>query len=101
MPLTLYKHHQTDAYDCVIQSVEIQLIGSHSKFSSNGNFIIYDTFNFVTEWLHNKEVMPYYRENEHLLRLPSKASISTSLSSNPISWVCVVLTQCHLSQQSS
>ncbi len=38
-------------------------------------FIIYYTFNFVTEWLHNKAVMPYYRENEHLLHLPSKASI--------------------------
>ncbi len=43
--------------------------------SSNGNFIIYHTFNFATEWLHNKNVMPYYRENEHILRLPSSASI--------------------------
>ncbi len=66
---------RTDACDCVIQSVEIQLIGSHSNCSYNGNFIIYQTFNFVTEWLHNKAVMPYYRENEHLLCLPSKASI--------------------------
>ncbi len=65
----------TDACDCVIQSVDIQLIGSHSNCSSNGIFIIYHTFNFVTEWLNNKAVMPYYRENEHLLRLPSKASI--------------------------
>ncbi len=65
----------TDACNCVIQSVEIQLIGNHSNCSSNGNFIIYHTFNFVTEWLHNKAVMPYYRENEHLLHLPSKASI--------------------------
>ncbi len=39
----------TDACDCVIQSVEIQLIGSRSNCSSNGNFIIYHTFNFVTE----------------------------------------------------
>ncbi len=54
----------TDASDCVIQSVKIQLIGSHSNCSSNGNFIIYHTFNFVTEWLHNKAVMRYYRENE-------------------------------------
>ncbi len=66
---------RTDSCDCVIQSVEIQLIGSHSSCSSNGNFIIYHTLNFVTEWLHNKAVMPYYRENEHLLCLPSKASI--------------------------
>ncbi len=66
---------RTDACDCVIQSVEIQLIGSHSNCSSNGNFIIYHTFNFVTKWLHNKAVMPYYRENKHLLHLPSKASI--------------------------
>ncbi len=65
----------SDACDCVIQSVEIQLIGSHSNCSSNGNFIIYHTFNFVTEWLHNKIVIPYYRENEHILRLPSSASI--------------------------
>ncbi len=64
-----------DSCYCVIHSVEIQLIGSHSNCSSNGNFIIYHTFNFVTEWLHNKVVMPYYRENEHILRLPSSASI--------------------------
>ncbi len=50
---------RADAYDCVIQSVEIQLIGSHSNCSSNGNFIIYHTFNFVPECLHNKAVMPY------------------------------------------
>ncbi len=66
---------RTNSCDCVIQSVEILLIGSHSNCSSNGNFIIYHTFNFVTEWLHNKAVMPYYRENEHLLCLPIKASI--------------------------
>ncbi len=65
----------SDACDCFIQSIEIQLIGSHSNCSSNGNFIIYHTFNFVTEWLHNKLVMPYYRENEHILCLPSSASI--------------------------
>ncbi len=65
----------TDTCDCVIQSVEIQLIGSHSNCSSLGNFIIYHTFNFVTEWLHHKTVIPYYRENEHLLCLTSKASI--------------------------
>ncbi len=39
------------------------------------NFIIYHTFNFATEWLHNKAAIPYYRENEHLLRLASKVSI--------------------------
>ncbi len=71
--VSIIKH--TDACDCVIKCVEIQLIGSHSNCSSNGNFIIYHTINFVTEWLHNKVVMPYYRENEHLLRLSSKASI--------------------------
>ncbi len=65
---------RTNACDCVIQSVEIQLIGSHSNCSSNCNFIIYYTIKFVTEWL-NKAVMPYYSENEHLLRLPSKGSI--------------------------
>ncbi len=87
----------TDACDCVIQSVAIQPIGSHSNCILNGNFIIYNIFNFVTEWLHNKSVMPYYRENEHLLRLPSKVSIPNfgfELSSNPISWVSSV----HLSQ---
>ncbi len=76
----------TDSWDCVIQSVEIQHIGRHSNCSSNGNFIIYHNFNFVTAWLYNKAVMPYYRENEHLLCLPSKAStpnlsiIQTNLS---------------------
>ncbi len=64
-----------DTCDCVIQSVEIQLIGSHNNCSSNGNFIIYHTFNFVTEWLHNKNVMPYYRENEHILCVTSSAGI--------------------------
>ncbi len=66
---------RTDACDCVIQSVEIQRIGSHNNYSSNGNFIIYHTFNFVTEWLHNKNVMQYCRKNEHILRLPSSDSI--------------------------
>ncbi len=71
--VSFIKH--TDACDCVIQSVEIQFIGSHYNCSSNGNFIIYHTFNFVTEWLHNKNVMPYFSENEHILCLPSSASI--------------------------
>ncbi len=71
--VSIIKH--TDTCDCVIQSVEIQLIGSHYNCSSNGNFIIYYTFNFVTEWLHNKKVMPYYGENELILHLPSLASI--------------------------
>ncbi len=71
--LSIIKH--TDACDCIIQSVEIQLIGGHSNCTSNGNFIIYHTFNFVTEWLHNNKVMPYYRENEHILQFPSSASI--------------------------
>ncbi len=66
---------RTDVCDCIIQSVEIQLIGCHSNCTSNGNFTIYHTFNFVTEWLHNNKVMPYYRENEHILRFPSSASI--------------------------
>ncbi len=65
----------SDACDCVIQSIEIQLICSHSNCSSNGNFIIYHTFNFVTQRLHNKLVIPYYKENEHILCLPSSASI--------------------------
>ncbi len=75
---------RTDSCDCITWSVEIQLICSHSNCNSNGNFIIYHTFNFVTEWLHNKAVMPYYRKNKHLLHLPSKASISnfTGIKSN-------------------
>ncbi len=66
---------QKDICDCVIQTTEIQLIGRHSNCSSNENFIIYDTFNFVTEWLYNKLTMPYYMEKEHILRLPSQARI--------------------------
>ncbi len=50
-------------------------VSGHSNYTSNGNFIIFYTFNFVTEWLHNSKVMPYYRENEHILRFPSSASI--------------------------
>ncbi len=72
---------RADAFDSIIQSVKIQLIGSHYNCSSNGNVIIYHMFNFITEWLHNKNVMPYYRENEHILCLPSSASI---LSQNVI-----------------
>ncbi len=49
-------------YVTVIQTIEIQLIESHSNCSSNGNFIIYHTFNFVTEWLYNKLTMPYHKE---------------------------------------
>ncbi len=66
---------RSDTCDCVIQSTEIQLIGSHYNCSTNGNFIIYYTFNFVTEWVHNKLFMPYYKENGHILCLPSSASI--------------------------
>ncbi len=62
-------------YLTVIQTIEIQLIGSHSNCSSNGNFIIYHTLNFVTEWLYNKLTMPYYKEKEHILRLPSQARL--------------------------
>ncbi len=62
---------RSDACDCVIQSTDLQLIGSHTNCSSNGNFNIYHTFNFVTEWLNYKSVMPYYRENQHILNLPS------------------------------
>ncbi len=84
---------QTNACDCVIQSVEIKLIWSHSNSSSNGNFIIYHTFNFVTEFLHNKAVMSYYRENKHLLHLPSKASIPNfSVIKSNLSGVCSVNT---------
>ncbi len=64
-----------DLCDCVIPTTEIQLIGSHSNCSSNETFIIYHTFNFVMEWLYNKLTMPYYREKEHILRLPSQARI--------------------------
>ncbi len=50
-----------DVCDCVIQTTEIQLIGTYSNSISNGNFIIYHTFNFVTEWLYNKLTLRYYR----------------------------------------
>ncbi len=43
-----------DLCDCVIQTTEIQLIGSHTNCSSNGNFLIHHTFNFVTQWIYNK-----------------------------------------------
>ncbi len=64
-----------DLCDCVIQTIEIQLIGSHSNCSSNGNFIIYHIFNFVTECLYNKLTMQYYREKEHILHLPCQARL--------------------------
>ncbi len=70
----------------IIQSVEIQLLGSHYNCSSNSNFIIYHTFNFVTEWLHNKDVMPYYRESKHILHLPS---LGTMPNLNVIQSNCV------------
>ncbi len=58
---------RSDACDCAIQSTDIQCIGSHTNCSSNGNFIIYHTYNFITEWLNNKDIMLYYRENQHIL----------------------------------
>ncbi len=64
-----------DVCDCVIQTTEIQLIGSQSNCSSNGNFIIYHTFNFITEWLSNKFTMPYYRKKEHILTLPGQSKL--------------------------
>ncbi len=89
---------RTDACDWVIQSVEIQLIGSHYNCSSNGNFIIYHTFNFVTEWLHNKKIMPYYRENEHILRLPSSAripSLNVMISNSADCYILTSIRQSH------
>ncbi len=35
-------------------------------------FLIQHTFNFVTEWIYNKMTMSYYREDTHILRLPSQ-----------------------------
>ncbi len=45
--VSIIKH--SDACDCVIQSTDIQLIGSYTNCSSNGNFIIYHTYSFITE----------------------------------------------------
>ncbi len=67
--------NRKDLCDYVIQTTEIQLIGSHSNCSSNGNLAIYHTSNFVTEWIHNKMTMSYYRENDHILCLPSQAKL--------------------------
>ncbi len=86
--VSFIKHN--DACNCVIQSVEIQLIASHSNCSSNCNFI-----NFVTEWLHNKVVMPYYRENRHILRLPSSASILNISVIKKNYQMCLVKIMCH------
>ncbi len=61
--------------DCIIHTTEIQLIGSHSNCCSNGNFTIYHMFNFFTECIYNKMTMSYYRENVHILRLPSQAKL--------------------------
>ncbi len=83
------------ASDCFTQSIEIQLIGSHSNCSYNGNFIIYHTLNFVTEWLHNKLVMPYYRENKHILCLLSKTVYKPSMLFNKTYQVCLVKIMCH------
>ncbi len=41
--------NRKDLCDCVIQTTVIQLIGSHTNCSSNGNFLIQHTLNFVTE----------------------------------------------------
>ncbi len=51
--------NRKDLCDCVIQTTDIQLIGSHSNCTSNGNFTIYHTFNFVTEWIYNKMTISY------------------------------------------
>ncbi len=64
-----------DICDCVIQTTEIQLIGSHTNCSTKGNFFIHNTFNFVTKWIYNKGTMSYYRENAHILHLPSQAKV--------------------------
>ncbi len=39
------------------------------------DFLIQQTFNFVTEWIRNKMTMSYYRENAHILHLPSQAKL--------------------------
>ncbi len=64
-----------DLCNCVLQTSEIQLIGSHSNSTSKGNFVVQYTFNLVTEWIHSKSTMSYYRENVHILRLPSQAKL--------------------------
>ncbi len=64
-----------DLCDYVIQTTETQLIGSHTNCSTNGNFHIHHTFNFVTKWIYNTGTMSYYKENAHILCLPSQAKV--------------------------
>ncbi len=72
-----------DLYDCVIQTFETQLIGSQSNCSSNRNFIIYHTFNFVMEWLYNKLTMPYYSEKSTSCVCQFKPASLLSMSYSP------------------
>ncbi len=61
--VSIFSHK--DLCNCVLQTNEIQLIGSHSICTSKGNFNIQYTFNFVTESICGKATMSYYRENVH------------------------------------
>ncbi len=61
--------------NCLIQTSEIQLIGSHANCSSKRNILIRHTFNFVTEWIRNKKTMSYYRENVDISHLPGQAKL--------------------------
>ncbi len=90
---------RADACDCVIQSVEIQLIGSHSNCNYNGNFNKFKTLSILSL---NGSIIKLLcliigKTNISYIYLV-KPAYPTSPSSNPISRMCLLLTQCHLSQ---
>jgi len=56
---------------CSIKSKHIYLVGTETNCTSEPNFKVEYTFNFVTEWINDKVSMPFYQEGLHLLRVPS------------------------------
>ncbi len=55
--------------ECAVETDNIYLMGTAS--SSVPGLILQYTYNFVAEWLKNRETIPFYHENIHILNVPT------------------------------
>ncbi len=98
---------RTGACDCVIQSVEIQLIGSHSNCKDSRFKILMVTSSFNTPSILSlngsitKPLCLIIGKTNIYYLYQVKPAYLTSVSTNLISQVCLVTTLFHLSQLSS
>ncbi len=49
----------------------IYLMGTAGNCSNAPGLLLQDTYNFVAEWLKNRQLIPFYQENIHILSSPT------------------------------